>query len=108
MPIETYQVERVDDRKVIHYNGYSWPRESGEKLPYAFTEGTFCFVEIGAENFGRACERFAEVHQYQADLDVEQLIEIESFWKTRGRRLHMDAVTQETPCGMYWFEGEVA
>lgn len=112
MFIETYQVEEDDGSKVIHYNGFTWARQLYEGLvhgetvekPYAATEGTFCYVEIGDENYRRACEEFERVKQYQYDMDEDELLYYEDDWKFDGGYLHMDDVTQETPCGAYWFE----
>ena len=104
MFIETYQVEERDGRKVIHYNGFSWARQDDD-FPYAMTEGSFCYVEIGEENYRRACEAFELVQQCQEDFaNADELLDAESCWKRMGNHLHMDDVTQDTPCGMYWFE----
>ena len=103
MFIETYQVEEEDGRKVIHYNGFTWARQD-DNLPYAATKGTFCYVEVGKDNYNRACEAFEKVQQYQQDFaSAGELLDYESDWKTQGVHLHMDYVTHETPCGMYWF-----
>ena len=112
MLIETYQVEEDDGRKVIHYNGFTWARQLYEELfhdtvvekPYAATEGAFCYVEVGEDNFERACDEFERVKQYQYDMDEDELLSYESDWKLNGNHLHMDDVTQDTPCGMYWFD----
>ena len=99
MFIETYQVEQQDGRKVIHYNGYTCG------LPCRAIEGSFCYVEIGDDNYRRACDEFEKVDQYVTvfDTDDEELLVYEDDWKKHGH-LHMDDVTQDTPCGMYWFE----
>lgn len=102
MFIETYQVETNDGRKVIHYNGFTWARDDDE-LPFALTEGTFCYVEIGDSNYERACEEFERVTQYQHDMTLCELLDYEADCKN-GKHLHMDEVTQDTPCGYYWFE----
>ena len=102
MFIETYQVEGEDGRKVIHYSGFTWAR-SDDDFPYAATEGTSCCVEVGEDNYERACEAFEKVQQYQYDMDEGELLDYEFWWKSNGVHLHMDDVTQETPCGMYWF-----
>jgi len=103
MFIETYQVEEHGGRKVIYYNGYTHARFDDER-PYGITEGAFCYVEVGDDNYERACERFEEVSQYQRDVaTADELLDYEADWKMH-EHLHMDDVTQDTPCGMYWFE----
>lgn len=112
MFVEMYQVEELLGRKIIHYNGYTWARGLYEGLvhgnrcnkSFAATEGTFCYIEVGDDNYIRACEEFERVQQYINELDEEELLEYEDEWKSRGSYLHMDAVTHETPCGFYWFE----
>lgn len=106
MFIETYQVEEHDGRKFIHYNGYTWARQvdDDDDKWYAATEGTFCCVEIGEDNYKRACEELELVNQYQYDMTEAELLDYEFSWKVYGEHLHMDDVTQNTPCGMYWFE----
>lgn len=111
MFIETYQVEMQDGRKVIHYNGFTWARGLYEGIvngrrcdkSFAATEGTFCYVEVGDDNYERACAEFEDVKQYVYELDEGELLAYEGEWKPHPR-LHMDDVTPDTPCGMYWFE----
>lgn len=112
MFIETYQVEEHDGRKVIHYNGFTWARQLWEGIvngnevekEYAVTEGAYCFVEIGDGNYERACEALELVKQYVYDMDEGETLDYEFHWKSNGEHLLMDDVTQDTPCGMYWFE----
>ena len=104
MYIETYTVEDHDGDKVIHYNGFTWARFDDD-LPYSFTVGAFCYVEIGEDNYRRACEAFESVQQYQDDFaTADALLDVEDYWKRVGNHLHMDEVTHDTPCGMYWFK----
>ena len=100
--IDTYQVEYMDGRKIIHYNSFTWERDD-DRLPYAVTKGCWCYVEIGEDNYKRALEKFDLVKQYQYDMTLEELLEYEAKWKCE-EHLHMDEVTQDTPCGLYWHE----
>ena len=97
MFIETYQVEEFDGRKIIHYNGYTCG------LPCRAIEGSFCYIGIGESNYERACEEFENVQQYVTEMDDEELLDYEFSWKIH-ERLHMNDVTMDTPCGLYWFD----
>lgn len=103
MFIEMYQVEEVKGVKFIHYNGFTHFRYDDDR-PYGATEGAFCYVPIGENNYERACMAFELCAQYETEFEsAEELIEFEDSWKN-GVHLHMDEATQETPCGLYWFE----
>ena len=97
MFIETYQVEEFDGRKIIHYNGYTCG------LPCRAIEGSFCYIGIGESNYERACEEFENVQPYVTEMDDEELLDYEFSWKIH-ERLHMNDVTMDTPCGLYWFD----
>lgn len=104
MFIEMYQVEMQGLRKVIHYHGFTHARMDDGK-PFGATEGTFCYVEIGDGNYRRACEEFELVQQYEREFGTaEELAEYEDGVNGPRNYLHMDDVTQDTPCGIYWFE----
>lgn len=106
MFIEIYRVEKTNlfDGKAIHYNGFTSATWDDE-FPFAATEATGCFVEIGDDNYERACDEFELCQQYGRYFrTAEELIEYEDSAKHGFNYLHMDHVTQDTPCGTYWFE----
>lgn len=110
MFVECYSVIERDGKKAIDYEGFTWARQLMEGDPddaaglwYAFTSCRECIVPIGERNYERACEAFEVARQYQEDMTEAELLDFECDVKS-GVHLHMDEVTQDTPCGMYWFE----
>lgn len=110
MFVEIYRVVAQDGGKAIDYKGYTWARQIAEGghddlagLWYAFTSCRECVVPIGERNYERACDMFDTTRQYQQDMTEAELLDFECDVK-RGGHLHMDEVTQDTPCGAYWFE----
>ena len=120
MSFETYQVEEHDGRKVIHYNGYFWggdeePNEDGVMCTWRCEEGTWCglggrgseiaYVDaIEGSNMDFLMEQFEMVQQYGGVITDGEYEEATAWWRAEGSELHMDNVTVDTPCGMYWFE----
>lgn len=121
MCIEIYAVEEHDGRKVIHYDGFLW---AGEKEPNH--DGIMC---TWRREYGKWCGLGGDLHDTIAYVDsiegskaefilylfetVQQyggLITDDEYddeiaWlKEGGTELHMDDVTPETPCGLYWYE----
>ena len=110
MFVECYRVVEHNGEKVIDYEGYTWARQLWEDEPdavnglwYAFTFCKECIVPIGERNYERSCAAFELAQQYQEDMTEGELLDFECDVK-RGTYLHMDDVTQDTPCGPYWFE----
>lgn len=110
MYVECYSVVERDGEKVIDYEGYTWARQLMEGEPddeaglwYAFSSCKECIVPIGENNYERSWAAFELAQQYQEDMTEAELLDFECDVK-RGTHLHMDDVTQDTPCGSYWFE----
>lgn len=111
MFIEFYCVVDNGGEKAIDYEGYTWARMLAEDEPDAIAglwyAVTFsykeCIVPIGERNYERACEEFDLARQFQEDMTEAKLLDFECDVKS-GTHLHMDEVTQDTPCGRYWFE----
>ena len=117
--IEMYQVEMLDGRKVIHYNGFLWRgdeevREDGEVLTWRIEEGTWCglggrgseiaYVDsIEGSKFDFVMEQFEMVQQYGGTISDEEHDEYARSWCEDAEYLPMDDVTVDTPCGAYWF-----
>lgn len=126
MTRELYQVEEDDNGKYIHYNGFLWQRDNamgecdektGEPLDYALTEGSGCYaylrdiekafwIEDEAHRISDFIdEKFSEVVQYQTDMGETEYNESMSSW-AQCPYLDIDEVTQDTPCGMYYYDVE--
>lgn len=116
MSLETYQVEEHDGRKVIHYNGYFWCDAEPDVDGYTWRleEGTWCglggrgseiaYVDaIEGSIMEFVMEQFEMVQQYGGGISDEEAEEGIAWWKENGMELHMDDVTPDTPCGLYWF-----
>ena len=116
MEFEMYQVEELDGRKVIHYNGFIWhdddPDEDG--FTWRVEEGTWCglggrgsevaYVDgIEGSNLDFVMRQFERVQQYGGGIPDEEADERMMAWREDGTELHMDLVTVDTPCGTYWF-----
>ena len=117
--METYSVEMLMGRKVVHYNGYYW--HDGEPTEEGFTwrieEGCGCglgsrgsevaFVDEHAGNMAEFIwEQFELVQQYGGGISDEEASDGMAWWRENGTELHMDDVTVDTPCGLYWYGSE--
>lgn len=117
--IEMYQVEELEGRKVIHYNGYLWLGEEaldedGVACSWRIDEGTWCglggrgseiayvdAIEGSISDFVFA--QFELVQQYGGIITDEEHDEYARGWCEDAEYLPMDDVTVDTPCGAYWF-----
>jgi hypothetical protein len=102
--IDNYIIEVVDGRKVIHYNGFTWPNEGSiehdGKVPgYLADEMTWCFIPVSEYRKGRLDEEMALVQQYQYPLDTRE--DVARYLKG-AEHLPLREANEDTPCGEYW------
>lgn len=102
--IDNYTIEVVGGRKVIHYNGFTWPNEGGiehdDTVPdYLADEMTFCYVPVSEYSKERLVSEMERVKQYQYPLatedDVREYLE-------GAEHLPLNEVNEDTPEGSYW------
>lgn len=113
MCIETYSVELLDNRKVIHYNGYfwhgegTWHVEEGSGCGLGARGSEIAYVDsIDGSNYDFLWSQFELVQQYGGPISDEEYEDSASWWRENATELDMDDVTVDTPCGLYWYGTE--
>ena len=117
--IEMYQVEEIQGRKVIHYNGYFWydgaeQNDDGAMCSWRIEEGTGCGLgsrgsevayvdEIKGDKYDFIWEQFEFVQQYGGLITDEEHEAYARSWCENAEYRPMNEVTVDTPCGMYWY-----
>jgi len=120
---EYYDVDMEGDEKVIHIFGCVWDNDGREDGPYTVTEYTFCEIPVkklvackdSSERWGLICDYEANVKQYEGDYEWDELVEagygIPSLQNGVlgnpepgfGTYLHYNDITEDTPCGSYYY-----
>lgn len=121
MGIDIYEVEERGGRKVIHYNGFLWegdiePNDEGIMCSWRREYGKWCGIggdmydtiayvdEIDGSKVSFVVDWLFALCQQYGGLISDQEYEDELVWlKECGTELHMDDVTADTPCGLYWY-----
>ena len=102
---ETYNVEVIEGRKYVHYNGYTF--EGAEDVPgkpWRAVEFRWLYVDVAEtlakrKSIADACKELSE----RRVQDWHDLTEAEAADYSAGAtRLALDEVTEETPCGSYF------
>lgn len=116
MSYEMYTVEMDGDKKVISYDGYYWVgeeeiRDDGAECCWRFDYcNKRCAVPVSAERdcglslFDLLMLEYEHYPQYSDPLTDEECAESIALMKKRGTELDADEVSENTPCGSYWFE----
>ena len=116
MSIEMYTVEMDGGQKVMSYDGYFWGgeetvREDGAVCYWRFDYcNKRCIVPVsekGADGLGLfdlLMLEYEKYPQYSDPMTDEEHDDDAARIKEQRIELDADDVTQDTPCGMYWFE----
>jgi len=117
MSFEMYTIEMDGDEKVIVYDGYYWVGEKeirdedGAECYYRFDYcNKWCAIPVSEEDgcglglFGLLMLEYEKCPQYSEPLTDEEYDERIALMKEHSTELDADEVTEDTPCGAYWFE----
>lgn len=104
-----YIIEQGISQKVIHMQGNIYASDDGK---YTYAEWTFLYMEIPeAKNRIEAGTFFEHINMqisYIGDISQEAVTEaMENYFDGEpGTELHISDITENTPCGCYWFEND--
>lgn len=118
MIFEMYTVEMDGGRKVVSYDGFIWDgeetvREDGAACHWRFDYcNKRCAVPVsekGADGMGLfdlLMLEYEKYPQYSDPMTDEEHDGVIANMKEHRVELGADDVTLDTPCGMYWFDGD--
>ena len=116
MSFEMYTIELDGDQKVMSYDGYFWIgeeeiRDDGAECHWRFDYcNKWCAVPVsenGADGLGLfdlLMLEYEKYPQYSDPVTDDEHAEDVAYMKEHRTELDADDVTEDTPCGMYWFE----
>ena len=104
--VETYNVEVIEGRKYVHYNGYTFTEgvEDVPGKPWRAVEFRGLYVDVAGtlasgKSIADACLELS-VRRVQDWYDLTEAEAAEYY--ANAARLPLDEVTEETPCGWYY------
>lgn len=101
--LEHYAIQEFRGRKVIYYGGFYWYGEGSWHEECA--KSCLAYIdEIDGDVYEYMTSLFENCQQYGGEISDEYFKENSEWWYRCGKELHMSCVTQDTPCGDYWFE----
>lgn len=116
MSYEMYTVEMDGNQKAMSYDGYYWIgeeeiREDGAECHYRFDYcNKWCAIPVteecdcGLGLFDLLMLEYEKYPQYSEPLTDEEYAENVALMKEHSTELNADEVSENTPCGSYWFE----
>ena len=106
-----YTIEQNDNgNKVVHMQGNIYSNDDGN---YKYAEWTFMFLEISEAKLMLDTDTFYEYINEQVnyldDITEENAIAITENYldEDPGAQLHIADITEDTPCGNYWWDADM-
>lgn len=102
-----YIIEQGNGGKVIHMQGNIYSNDDGS---YKHAEWTFLYLEISEAKYMLNTDTFYEYINERVNYldDITEEIataRVENYFDGEpGTELHILDITENTPCGDYWFE----